>query len=51
MYPVEIDYGDDKAPVQLDDGNSKLPQPVQGLVKIIFDVNIMKKVMLEFEVI
>lgn len=28
----------------------KLAEPVQELIKLIFDVNLMKKVMLEFEV-
>ena len=29
---------------------SKLPKPVQDLVTMLFDVDIMKKVMLEYEV-
>lgn len=50
MYPIDIDYGEDEAKLEIkDDGESKLPVPVQNLIKMIFDINTMKKVMLEFE--
>ncbi|KAB0391481.1 hypothetical protein E2I00_011328, partial [Balaenoptera physalus] len=38
FYPLEIDYG-----------QSKLPKPVQDLIKMIFDVESMKKAMVEYE--
>lgn len=53
FYPLEIDYGDD------DDSNltlstagtsSKLAPQIQELVKMIFDIESMKKAMMEFEV-
>ncbi|RZB77497.1 poly-(ADP-ribose) polymerase [Asbolus verrucosus] len=51
FYPIDIDYGDDNQAQSMDivESSSKLPLPVQDLIKIIFDVNAMKKVMLEFE--
>lgn len=52
MYPIDMDYGDDepiKALIGNDQGSS-LPKPVQGLIQMIFDVEVMKKVLLEFEV-
>lgn len=52
-YPLDIDYGDDSEQVKsLSDHSdipSKLDKRVQDLVKLIFDINAMKKVMLEFE--
>lgn len=52
MYPMDIEYGD-----EADDENlfqselkSKLKQPVQDLIKLIFDVKAMKQVMKEFEI-
>lgn len=52
FYPVEVDYGDDKSMKKLSDLNSnipsKLPESVQRLTKLIFDVNEMKKQLLEF---
>lgn len=49
--PIEIDYGEEEATgkLQISDGPSKLPAQVQDLIRLIFDVNNMKKVMLEFE--
>lgn len=50
MCPIDIDYGDDKA-VDLKVEHkikSKLPTPVQQLVKLIFDIDEMKRVMEEF---
>lgn len=50
MHPVDVDYGEDESKLNINDEiPSKLPQPVQNLVKMIFDINIMKKTMLEFE--
>lgn len=49
FYPVDVDYGEDMANLEISDKPSKLPKPVQDLVRLIFDVNSMKKVMLEFE--
>lgn len=49
FYPVEVDYGENAAKMEISDKPSKLPKPVQDLVRLIFDVNSMKKTMLEFE--
>ncbi|CAH1792738.1 unnamed protein product [Owenia fusiformis] len=55
FYPLDIDYGED----EVDDSknlklksksSSKLPVSVQDLVRILFDVEQMKKAMLEFEI-
>nr|XP_045597735.1 poly [ADP-ribose] polymerase 1-like isoform X1 [Procambarus clarkii] len=51
-YPLDIDYGqdDDKVSQPVVAGsNSKLPKPVQDFVALIFDVDTMKKSMVEFE--
>lgn len=52
-YPLDIDYGEDDEKVKSlsehSDIPSKLDTRVQDLVKLIFDINAMKKVMLEFE--
>lgn len=52
FYPIDVDYGEDDAVKSLDssDVKSKLLEPIQNLVKMLFDVNTMKKAMLEFEV-
>ncbi|XP_053315053.1 poly [ADP-ribose] polymerase 1 [Spea bombifrons] len=54
FYPLEIDYGQEEDVVKkLSAGagtKSKLPQPVQELIKMIFDVESMKKAMVEFEI-
>lgn len=53
MYPIDVDYGeeDDTAKKLLEsDIKSNLKQPVQDLIKLIFDVDTMRKVMLEFEI-
>ena len=51
---IDVAYGDDeKAPKNIsasDRSGSKLPIPVQDLVTLIFDIEQMKKAMLEFEV-
>ncbi|XP_044292076.1 poly [ADP-ribose] polymerase 1 [Varanus komodoensis] len=54
FYPLEIDYGQDEEAVKkltVSAGiKSKLPKPVQDLIKMIFDVESMKKAMVEFEI-
>ncbi|XP_077299838.1 poly-(ADP-ribose) polymerase [Arctopsyche grandis] len=50
MYPIDVDYGNvHDEQMSVDDGNSKLPKPVQALVKMFFDIDSMKQVMLQFE--
>ncbi|KAI8428806.1 hypothetical protein MSG28_007474 [Choristoneura fumiferana] len=49
-YPIEVDYEDNTATADLKtDVDCKLPMPVQKLVMQIFDINVMKKTLLEFE--
>ncbi|EPQ16369.1 Poly [ADP-ribose] polymerase 1 [Myotis brandtii] len=54
FYPLEIDYGQDEEAVKkltVNPGTkSKLPKPVQNLIKMIFDVESMKKAMVEYEI-
>ncbi|XP_053460936.1 poly [ADP-ribose] polymerase 1 [Nycticebus coucang] len=54
FYPLEIDYGQDEEAVKkltVNPGTkSKLPRPVQELIKMIFDVESMKKAMVEYEI-
>ncbi|XP_063300132.1 poly [ADP-ribose] polymerase 1 [Pelobates fuscus] len=54
FYPLEIDYGQEEEVVKklsVDAGTkSKLPPPVQDLIKLIFDLESMKKAMVEFEI-
>lgn len=53
FYPLDIDYGgqDDTAKLSVAAGTrSQLAPAVQELIKMIFDVESMKKAMLEFEV-
>ena len=53
FYPLEMDYGDDNdAIVTLNaaGSNSKLAPEIQDLVRMIFDIESMKKAMMEFEV-
>ncbi|CAI9570907.1 unnamed protein product [Staurois parvus] len=54
FYPLEIDYGQEEDVVKkLSAGagtKSKLAKPVQELIKMIFDVESMKKAMVEFEI-
>ncbi|XP_014252361.1 poly [ADP-ribose] polymerase [Cimex lectularius] len=51
MYPIEVDYGQSDTIKMSHESSveSKLPKPVQDLVAMLFDVEIMKKVMMEFE--
>ncbi|XP_055614181.1 poly [ADP-ribose] polymerase [Uranotaenia lowii] len=51
-FPVDIDYGDEKTKKlteNVNDVKSKLEPAVKDLVRMLFDVDTMKKVMLEFE--
>ncbi|XP_069464784.1 poly [ADP-ribose] polymerase 1 [Ambystoma mexicanum] len=54
FYPLEIDYGQEEDVVKQLSMNagtkSKLAQPIQDLIKMIFDVESMKKAMVEFEI-
>uniref|UniRef100_A0A8C5H0G8 Poly [ADP-ribose] polymerase n=1 Tax=Gouania willdenowi TaxID=441366 RepID=A0A8C5H0G8_GOUWI len=54
FYPLEIDYGQDEEAVRKLTASagtkSKLAKPVQELIKMIFDVESMKKAMVEFEI-
>ncbi len=53
FYPLDIDYGgpEDTASLQVEAGTrSRLSSAVQELIKLIFDVESMKRAMLEFEV-
>ncbi|XP_038210310.1 poly [ADP-ribose] polymerase-like [Zerene cesonia] len=48
-YPIDMDYGEEETKKLEVDTKSSLPMPVQNLIKEIFDVNNMKRTMLEFE--
>ncbi|XP_045493688.1 poly [ADP-ribose] polymerase-like [Colias croceus] len=48
-YPIDMDYGEEEIKKLQVDKNSSLPMPVQNLIKRIFDVDTMKKTLLEFE--
>ena len=54
FYPLDIDYGtEDDTEVKLDasaGSRSKLSEAVQKLIRLIFDIESMKKAMLEYEV-
>lgn len=52
FYPLEIDYGGEEDTNVLAEAGatSKLVPEIQELVKMIFDVETMKKALLEFEV-
>uniref|UniRef100_A0A6F9DN94 Poly [ADP-ribose] polymerase n=1 Tax=Phallusia mammillata TaxID=59560 RepID=A0A6F9DN94_9ASCI len=52
FFPLDIDYGEDNEKIKgLQDAGSKskLEPPVQDLIKMIFDIESMKKAMVEFE--
>ncbi|KAG5892238.1 hypothetical protein JTB14_014609 [Gonioctena quinquepunctata] len=50
MYPIDVDYGEEESQkLDIVESESKLAQPVQDLIRMIFDVNSMKKLMLEFD--
>lgn len=50
MYPIDIDHGDQEVASLDSDIKSNLEESIQNLMRLIFDVNEMKKVMLEFEI-
>uniref|UniRef100_A0A671MVZ6 Poly [ADP-ribose] polymerase n=1 Tax=Sinocyclocheilus anshuiensis TaxID=1608454 RepID=A0A671MVZ6_9TELE len=54
FYPLEIDYGQDEEAVKKLTASagtkSKLDKPIQDLIRLIFDVENMKKAMVEFEI-
>jgi len=53
FYPLEIDYGQDDEELKTTiaaGSKSLLPVPVQELIKMIFDVESMKKTLVEFEI-
>ncbi|KAF7995152.1 hypothetical protein HCN44_004624 [Aphidius gifuensis] len=51
MYPIDVDNADEDENLGKFDSNieSKLKKPVQELIRLIFNVDIMKKVMAEYE--
>ena len=53
FYPIDIDYGEEEGPsvsLSAAGSNSKLAPEIQDLIKMIFDIETMKKAMMEFEV-
>ncbi|XP_007253978.3 poly [ADP-ribose] polymerase 1 [Astyanax mexicanus] len=54
FYPLEIDYGQDEEAVKKlaasSGTKSQLAKPIQELIRMIFDVESMKKAMVEFEI-
>ncbi|XP_038072994.1 poly [ADP-ribose] polymerase 1-like, partial [Patiria miniata] len=53
FYPLDIDYGDDEEIAKLDEAvdiDSKLHPQIQNLMKLIFDIDTLKKTMVEFEI-
>lgn len=52
-YPIDTDYGNDEIDAslaaQMNGIKSELHQPVQDLIKLLFDVQAMKKAMVEFD--
>ncbi len=55
FFPLEIDYSNDDndngASLETAGTNSVLPAEIQELVKMIFDIESMKKALIEFEVL
>lgn len=51
MYPIDIDYSDnDKINLNAEHNvKSKLPEAVQNIIKLMFDVDTMKRTMMEFD--
>lgn len=51
LYPLEIDYGEAESASKMSSANSKskLPKSIQDLVCMLFDVESMKRAMVEFE--
>ena len=54
MYPMDLDYGQDNAELtkklEVENSKSKLDKAIKQLVTLIFDIESMKKAMVEFEV-
>ncbi|KAG1667338.1 Poly [ADP-ribose] polymerase 1 [Nymphon striatum] len=53
FFPMEIDYGQDNEEIQkldVKESHSKLPKEIQDLVCLIFDVETMKKALVEYEI-
>ncbi|XP_062502234.1 poly [ADP-ribose] polymerase 1-like isoform X2 [Corticium candelabrum] len=53
FYPIELDYGQEDDAVKTavaGASSSKLPLPVQNLVKKIFDIEAMKRALVQFEI-
>ena len=53
MYPLEMDYGQDAESIKkldLTKSKSKLNKKVQELITMIFDIERMKKAMIEFDI-
>lgn len=53
FYPLEMDYGQDNDQIkklELAHSKSKLAKPIQELITMIFDIESMKKAMVEFEI-
>lgn len=50
MFPIELDHGDEEIASLDSDIKSNLQESIQNLMRLIFDVANMKKVMLEFEI-
>lgn len=50
-YKMDIDYGEEEEVRKLTENKikSNLPASVQDLIKLLFDVNMMKQMMLEFD--
>ncbi|CAK1604001.1 unnamed protein product [Parnassius mnemosyne] len=49
-YPIDVDYGDEPSSAALKvDTNCKLDVAVQRLIMRIFDINVMKQTLMEFE--
>ncbi|XP_072383200.1 poly [ADP-ribose] polymerase-like [Diabrotica undecimpunctata] len=49
MYPIDVDFAEDLKKYEISETPSVLPTSVQDLLKMIFDINAMQKLMLEFE--
>jgi len=54
MYPMDLDYGQDNAELskklEVESSKSKLDKAIKELVTMIFDIESMKKAMVEFEI-
>lgn len=50
MYPIDMDHGEEEVASLDSDIKSNLQQSVQDLMRLIFDVVNMKKVLMEFEI-